>query len=78
MSSSSLERIVRPFQTNVITPPQRVLTDYQAEPEDVITLEFGRNGSGKTLQGSYSNTVTLYMDTKLKETTISSLVGSLL
>ncbi len=69
---SRMERLVRPFQTDVITPPRRVLTDYQpAEPEPLITLEYGRNGSGKILQGSYSSTVTRYMDTKLKETTIS-------
>ncbi len=66
--STILERVVRPFQTNVISPPQRVLTDYQAEPEPEIMVEYGRGGSGKILQGSYSQTTTLYMDTKLKET----------
>ncbi len=67
MSAAGLERIVRPFQTQEVSPPQRVLTDYQTDAPDSITLEYGRGGSGKLLQGSYSNTVTLYMDTKLKE-----------
>lgn len=74
--SNSIERMVRPFQTKVVTPPQRVLTDYASEGQQIITLEYGRSGSGKTLSGSTSITSTLYMDTKLKETSITSSFGS--
>ncbi len=72
-SGAGLERMVRPFQTQNFTQPQRVLTDYQSDASSAnVMLEFGRNGTGKMLNLSYSNSVTLYMDTKLKETSQGS------
>ncbi len=75
MSANGLERMVRPFQTQDFTPPRRVLTDYSAPEQGNIKLEYG-HGSGKTLTGGSSITVTLYMDTKLKEAGISAFFGS--
>ncbi len=74
MSANGLERMVRPFQTQIITPPRRVLTDYSAPEQGNVKLEYG-HGSGKTLSGGSSITTTLYMDTKLKETSISAGFG---
>lgn len=62
----SLERVVRPFQTRDVTPERRVPTLYQTNAPN-ITLSFGKGGSGKVMHGSINLTVTLYMDTKLKE-----------
>lgn len=62
----TLERVVRPFQLRDVTPPRRSLTAYEVAAAPVA-LVLGKTGSGKAMHGSQSTTVTLYMDTKLKE-----------
>jgi len=66
MARAGLEKIVRPFQLRDTSPPQRVFDQYQKDTKDVV-LTAGKGGSGKTFNGSYTVTATLYMDTKLKE-----------
>lgn len=57
----SFERIVRPFQTIPFSPtPRPAIIEPAEELEDII-LEIGRSGSIKTLQGSFSSTVTAFV-----------------
>jgi hypothetical protein len=56
---SELENIVRPFQTNEVTPAQTYYLPGQIGLPNV-TLRLGRGGSGKVLTGSYSYTQTFY------------------
>lgn len=42
----SLERIVRPFQTQLLTPPRRVIDG--EKPVENVVLEIGKPGSGLT------------------------------
>lgn len=79
---STLERIIRPFQTLDRTPPKRVLTDYEKPgvgtdgDEEKIILTIGKGGSGKTLNSSENFTHNRYMDTHLKEVSITASFGS--
>jgi len=57
--SNDFESIVRPFQTNQVTPAQTVYLPGQVGTPTVI-LRIGRGGSGKTLTGSYSYSQTFY------------------
>jgi hypothetical protein len=59
--TSDLESIVRPFQTNQITPAQTYYAPGQVGVPSVI-LRIGRGGSGKVLTGSYSYTASFYVD----------------
>jgi hypothetical protein len=58
--TASLEKIVRPFQTEDIGPPKHVPA---AAPADGtvrnMILNPGKNGQVKTFSGSYSITITL-------------------
>lgn len=54
------ERIVRPFQTRVNTPPVRLQNPKTVDPQPFV-LTIGGNGSGKTLSGSYSVSESVYM-----------------
>jgi hypothetical protein len=57
---SEFESLVRPFQTNDITPAQTYYEAGQIGVPNVI-LRLGRSGSGKTLTGSYNQNATFYM-----------------
>lgn len=57
--SNDFESIVRPFQTNQITPAQTYYLPGQIGVPNVV-LRLGRGGSGKVLTGSYSFTETKY------------------
>jgi hypothetical protein len=59
--SNDLESIVRPFQTNQITPAQTYYAPGQVGVPNVI-LRLGRGGSGKMLTGSFSYTASIYVD----------------
>jgi len=62
----SLERIIRPFQTHDVSPPQRVTVAEDADASDVV-LAIGVVGSAKTFNGSESGSITTYQDVKIKE-----------
>jgi hypothetical protein len=64
--SNDLESIVRPFQTNPITPAQTYYAPGQVGVPNVI-LRIGRGGSGKVLTGSYSYTATFYCKAYVNE-----------
>lgn len=56
----SFERIVRPFQTIPFTPVARVVPTEEDELEDIV-LEIGKDrGSVKTMQGSWSSSITAF------------------
>ena len=65
---SSLERIVRPFQSKDVTPPQRILGPSEA-PVDNVLIQCGQAGSTKTFNSSYSSTITSYVEGKHRELT---------
>jgi hypothetical protein len=62
----SFERIVRPFQTKDVTPPQRIST-----PDDPtvanVTIKCGAVGETKTFNGSHSSQVTAYVKSQRRE-----------
>jgi hypothetical protein len=64
--SRRLENIVRPFETPKVTPPQRIFAPYQTTIE-TTALTLGKNGRGKIMNGSYNSTLTVYLDTILRE-----------
>lgn len=57
--NNELESFVRPFQTNDVTPAQTYYNYGQIGVPNLI-LRLGRSGSGKMLNGSYSNMMTVY------------------
>lgn len=63
----SIERIVRPFQTRNVAPPNRILPTTPETVAENVVLQLGLNGSGKTLSGSYSHRSSRYMDKRYKE-----------
>ena len=66
--TTNLESVVRPFQLNSVSPPTAVPVAPVVPVANVI-MNIGRNGSVKTMSGSYSSTVTFYMKKKSKEET---------
>lgn len=56
----SLETIIRPFQTNDVSPARPYFNAGQVGVPNVM-LRFGRSGQGKTFNGSYSSRLTNYM-----------------
>lgn len=57
---SSLEQIIRPFQDGRISPPQQYFQTGQVGIPPLV-LRFGRSGgSGKTLTGSVSISISSY------------------
>lgn len=63
-----IESIVRPFQLPNGTQAVRIEQPGQREVRRVL-LQFGRAGSGKTLNGSLSQTTTYYCDKYVVEKT---------
>jgi len=58
--SQEFESLVRPFQSNDVTPAQTYYMPGEIGVPNVI-LRIGRSGSGKVLTGNYSYTETHYM-----------------
>lgn len=58
--SNDLESIVRPSQTLDYAPAKVYYTPGQVGVPNT-RLQFGRNGSGKTFNGSYSYSASFYM-----------------
>lgn len=63
---TSLERIVRPFQSKDVTPPQRIFNSSET-PVDNVLVQCGQAGSTKTFNSSHSSTVTSYVENKHRE-----------
>jgi hypothetical protein len=63
---TSLERIVRPFQSQDVTPPQRIVDTSESAPENVL-IQCGQSGSTKTFNSSYSSTITSYVKANQRE-----------
>ena len=63
---TSLDLIVRPFQSVNVTPPQAVRIAATA-PENVV-LQIGLEGEGKTFTGNFSSSESFYMGQHVKET----------
>jgi hypothetical protein len=63
-----IESLVRPFQTNETTPPRRVVPS-GARARTRVRLVIGGTGGAKTMSGSYSYTMTKYMDSAMSEST---------
>lgn len=59
--STELESLVRPFQTNEITPSQTYYNFGDIGVQNVV-LQLGRGGSGKTMTGSYSYSASFYVE----------------
>ena len=59
--SREFETLVRPFQTNDVTPAQTYYVPGQVGVPNVI-LRIGRGGSGKVLTGSGSYSASFYCD----------------
>lgn len=75
---SRIETVIRPFATREVSTPQRSLTPNQ-RPAPPVILQWGRSGRGKTMGGSYSLTVTYYLDQQVVEKSTSdyALSGSI-
>jgi hypothetical protein len=67
----SFERIVRPYQTPELTPPQVEYAPGATESNAPIRLRPGLVGKTKTFQGSSSLTSTAYVIKKPKEKQVS-------
>ncbi len=67
---SGFERVVRPFETGIVTPPREVPTAQVVKMKNVI-INPGAGGTAKTMGGSYSLTITYYMINKPTEETTS-------
>jgi hypothetical protein len=65
---TSLERIVRPFQSKDVTPPQRIFSPSET-PVDNVRIVCGQTGSTKTFNSSYSSTITSYVENRHRELT---------
>ncbi|MDE2284704.1 MAG: hypothetical protein KGK33_08840 [Hyphomicrobiales bacterium] len=63
---TGLERIVRPFQSKDVTPPQRILNPSEPAVDNVV-LRCGQSGSTKTFNSSFSSTITSYVANKQRE-----------
>jgi hypothetical protein len=59
--STELESLIRPFQTNDISPSRTYFTPGEIGTTNII-LRIGRNGSGKMMTGNYSYTQTFYAE----------------
>lgn len=62
----SLETIVRPFQTPDFAPARPYFRPGKTGAPNVV-LQFGRNGGGKTLNGSLSYSASFYMTQYVNE-----------
>lgn len=55
----SFERIIRPFQTNEVSPPRLVLPE-SGQSAQIVKVQIGRSGGGKIFQGEASASQTVY------------------
>jgi hypothetical protein len=55
----ALETLIRPFERRDVSPPAAIATSAVTAATSV-QLAFGRNGAGKTMNGTYASTVTSY------------------
>jgi len=62
----SMEKIVRPFQSKDVTPPQQII-DSDAETVDNIVISCGATGDTKTFNGSYSLSHSYYVEQSYRE-----------
>lgn len=62
----SIEGIVRPFQTPDVSPSKPFYTAGKAAPQ-IVRLQFGRGGGGRTFNGSESMTASFYMTQYVNE-----------
>jgi hypothetical protein len=66
---AELERIVRPFETRVLTPASQGVSS-GAPPQNIV-LQYGKSsGSAETTQGHYEFSTTSYMKKTWSEFTI--------
>jgi hypothetical protein len=63
-----IERLVRPYQTPELTPPQVEFAPGATESNAPVRLRIGLVGKSKIFQGSNSLTSTVYVIRKPKET----------
>jgi hypothetical protein len=63
---SSFERIVRPFQSKDVTPPQRIVVPEQ-EPVENIVIACGEVGQTRTFHGSFNSRHSLYVEQSYRE-----------
>lgn len=64
--TATLEQVVRPFQTRVVTYPARVFDTTQSDAGDVIVM-IGQQGATKLFNESFSESITTYKDVTSKE-----------
>ncbi len=63
----SLEKIVRPFETRVLTPASPVVDPTKTPPKNII-LQYGKGGGGvQTTSGHFDLSVTYYMTKQWNE-----------
>lgn len=65
--TNTLEYVVRPFQTKQVTYPARVVDSTVATPATDVLVLIGQEGSTKTFNESFSESVTTYGDVTSKE-----------
>jgi hypothetical protein len=64
-----LERVIRPFQSPDVAPPARPASPPAGSSPELVRLEVGKGGGLKQLGGSFSLTISFYMDQRVKEVT---------
>ncbi len=62
----SIEAVVRPFQTPDVSPTRPYYNAGKAAPQ-VVRLQFGRGGGGRTFSGSEAYTASFYMTQYVNE-----------
>lgn len=63
---SDFEQLVRPFQSRVISPSEKVIQPLAVEPENVV-LQIGIEGTTKTFTGSFNQQTSGYMSQHQRE-----------
>jgi hypothetical protein len=64
---TGLEGIVRPFESGDVSPAKPSPQSGAASPADNTVIEIGKNGTVKTLNGTFSLDITWYFVKKPKE-----------
>lgn len=64
---SGLEVVIRPFQDRQVSPPSKDLGDVESSPASNCIVDAGTAGSINSFSGSFSQTRSLYMDSKKTE-----------
>jgi hypothetical protein len=62
-----LEHVIRPFQSLDVAPPARPAAPHSGSSPDLVRLEVGKGGGLKQLSGTFSLTISFYMDQRVKE-----------